>query len=370
MKTTGHPVKPFNPWLAVGLSMLAPGLGQLYTNRPLRALVWFAGALATTTGCLNWILSEIRYSSLEGALWFTGMLVFEVGSWFDAYRVARSATHRRRRRRRPALAAALSVLFPGLGHVYVYSQRWFTWLLLAPVFLTPGIVLLLGEALETPPAPGWPNWLMQWPTWLTVAAGTVLSAVAIVHAYTAAFRRHGHRPRLPRMSRQIWTYALAAWMVAQLPWGAWLKTQVKSFKIPSSSMEPTLLIGDRIWAKPEARINRGDLIVFKPPDNPGTDYIKRVIGLPGEQVTVSKTTVLIDGRKLDEPYAVFADPLWRNIRRDEFGTITVPEGSYFVMGDNRDNSKDSRYFGPVPRANIFGHAYKRFWPLNRTGPLN
>ena len=404
-----NPLKPRSPWLAVGLSMLAPGLGQLYAGRPLRALGWFGGALATTGGFLTWIMSEVHFSPAEGAGWFAGMLFCQLGSWFDAHRgartnhrfelrvtsfkffgyvapekpVTRNAKHKilhetrnrpepKRSLRfgtRPALAGALSVLCPGLGHVYLYGRYWLTRLLLTPVFLAPATLVMLAEALEEPPVPGWPGWLMHWPAWLTMTAGAALSAAAILHAYGAAFRRRGHRPRLPRMSSTIWVLALAAWMIGLLPWETWLKSQVRSFKIPSSSMEPTLLVGDRIWAKRADILARGDLIVFHPPDRPHIDYIKRVIGLPGEQLRIKEQIVYVGGQPLVEPYTIHSDPFSRAPGRDDFGPITVPAGCYFVMGDNRDNSRDSRSFGPVPETNIFGRAYKKFWPLDRTGLL-
>jgi len=366
--------RPRSPWLAVGLSILVPGLGQFYAGRPMRALGWFGGWLATTGGFLSWVMSEVRFQPGEGAGWFAGMLFCHLGSWFDAHRVAR-ANHRpepRRRLRfgtRPAVAGALSVLCPGLGHVYLYGRHWLTRLLLIPVLLAPATLVMLAEALEEPPVPGWPGWLMHWPAWLTMTAGAALSAAAILHAYSAAFLRRGHRPRLPRMNRMLWILAFAAWMIGLLPWETWFKAHVKSFKIPSSSMEPTLLVGDRIWAKRADTLARGDLIVFRPPDRPHTDYIKRVIGLPGEQILINEKTVHVGGQPLVEPYTIHSDPFSRAPDRDDFGPLTVPTGSYFVMGDNRDNSRDSRSFGPVPEQNIFGRAYKKFWPLNRAGLL-
>ena len=359
-----------DPWLAAALSMLAPGLGQLYAGRPRRALAWFCGALASLAGTIGWIMSENRWHPLEGACWFVALVFFEPGSWVDAWLLARRLRGGRGRRiKKATAAAAFSILFPGLGHVYLYARRWFMWPVLAPVLLAPALLLMLGEALEEPAFPGWPSWLMKWPPWLAVAAGAALSAAAILHSYRAAFRRAGHAPKLPRLPAAIWALALAAWTAGQLPWQSWLKERVKSFKIPSSSMESTLLIGDRIWAKRVAAISRGDIVVFRPPDNPETDYIKRVIGLPGDRIEMRKKAVFVNGHRLSEPYAVFMYPPGGAPVRDEFGPVTVPEGGYFMMGDNRDNSRDSRFFGPVGRDSVFGRAYKRYWPLGRSGIL-
>jgi signal peptidase I len=360
-----------DPWMAAGLSILVPGLGQLYAGRPWRAAIFFAGSLASLAGVGACILSETRYSPVELAGWFMTMVIFEPGSWFDAFFLAR--------RRAPnnksgplegygnaSRTAALGAVFPGLGHLFLYFQRWYSRLLLAPIFLAPALVMMLATSLEAPPAPGWPRWLMRWPDWLALASGTALSAVAIAHGWYAAFRRTGQRARFPRLPAAIGVLALAGWTIGQLPWTSWIKDRVQSFKIPSSSMEPTLLIGDRLWAKRVPEFRRGDIIIFRPPDVPDQDYIKRVIGLPEDRLELRNNGVYINGRRLDEPYAVYRPT---GSLKSRFGPFRVPDGEYFVMGDNRDNSRDSRYFGSVPKANVFGRAYKLFWPWRRVGTL-
>jgi signal peptidase I len=160
----------------------------------------------------------------------------------------------------------------------------------------------------------------------------------------------------------------------------------QAFKIPSPSMEDNLLVGDHLIVNkfiygpklagpfgklfPLRDVERGDIIVFRFPENPEIDYVKRVIGLPGEVVTIQDKKVSVNGRQLDEPYAVFDDPqvfpaeplLPENFRlRDNFGPVTVPDGYYFAMGDNRDHSADSRYWGGVPRGHIKGRAFMVYW---------
>ena len=149
-----------------------------------------------------------------------------------------------------------------------------------------------------------------------------------------------------------------------------------AYYIPSPSMEPTLSIGDRIVVNKVSYrlhdVNRGDLVVFTPTGTAAAegidDLIKRVIGLPGETVTVADGRVLIDGGMLIEPY--LADPF----STDDLQTVpwcldggmakcTVPADHVFVLGDNRANSRDSRFFGPVPIDSIAGRAFARFWPL-------
>ncbi|NJP10184.1 MAG: signal peptidase I [Leptolyngbyaceae cyanobacterium RU_5_1] len=147
--------------------------------------------------------------------------------------------------------------------------------------------------------------------------------------------------------------------------------------IPSKSMEPTLLVEDRLivdkvsyhFKEPQ----RGDIVVFMPPDKasdvctgkitPSKDaYIKRVIGLPGETVAVREGRVYINDRPLQEDY--IRTPSY------QYGPKVVKQGEYLVLGDNRDNSCDSHSWGFVPRDNIIGRAVVRFWPLDRVGGIS
>ena len=146
-------------------------------------------------------------------------------------------------------------------------------------------------------------------------------------------------------------------------------------KIPTGSMIPTLLIGDYImvnkyvyspastpledWFLPVDDIARGDVVVFKYPEEPEKDYIKRVIGLPGETVEIRNCTVYIDGEPLQEPYKQHVNRF--NCHWDFYPATRVPKGSYFAMGDNRDQSKDSRVWGFVPRSYIKGRALLIWW---------
>jgi len=155
---------------------------------------------------------------------------------------------------------------------------------------------------------------------------------------------------------------------------------VQAFKIPTGSMENNLLIGDHLLVNkfvfaptlsaaermilPIDTIVRGDILVFKFPEDPERDFIKRVIGLPGETLELRNKKVYINGKPLDEPYVHFLFPpdavdgvegAKADLRR-WFGPITVPADHYFMMGDNRDNSQDSRYWGVLPRGYVKGKA--------------
>jgi len=156
-------------------------------------------------------------------------------------------------------------------------------------------------------------------------------------------------------------------------------TSAQAFVIPSKSMESTLHKQDRVlvnkWSYRLHPIHRGDVVVFSRPKNlvsNDKDLIKRVIGLPGEQVTFANDHVYIDGHLLNEPYLDRG-----TITNAEGGQWTctlqvpcvVPKGQIWVMGDNRGDSEDSRYFGPIPESSVVGRAFLRIWPPNRIGGL-
>ena len=149
----------------------------------------------------------------------------------------------------------------------------------------------------------------------------------------------------------------------------------QAYYIPSPSMNPTLFEGDRILVNKLSyklhSVNRGDLIVFDTPEASGKDdLIKRVIGLPGEFVNVEEERIEIDGGLLLEPYLPlssniksFATPVNCVNRPDENYGCRIPDDHVFVMGDNRSNSRDSRFFGPVPIEDVKGRAFIRVWPI-------
>jgi signal peptidase I len=154
---------------------------------------------------------------------------------------------------------------------------------------------------------------------------------------------------------------------------------VQAFSIPSGSMQPTLLIGDyllvnkftygirnpltnKVWI-PIGTPQRGDVVVFIYPQDPTKDFIKRVIGLPGDRIQIINKKVLINGKVFENPEAVYDDPMVippphspNESGRDNMGPVVVPANSYFVMGDNRDHSYDSRFWGFVPMDSLRGKA--------------
>lgn len=115
---------------------------------------------------------------------------------------------------------------------------------------------------------------------------------------------------------------------------------------------------------------RGDIVIFKSPRNKEVDYIKRVIGLPGETVRLSNSTFFINGKKVDEPYLAAGTYTFGGSFLPENTDITVPGGKYFVVGDNRPHSSDSREFGPIAKEDFIGKALLRYWPFSRMGIIS
>jgi signal peptidase I len=161
---------------------------------------------------------------------------------------------------------------------------------------------------------------------------------------------------------------------------------IKTFYIPSGSMENTMLVGDHLFVDrfiygnasalerkllPSREIERGDIVVFRSPENPTVDLVKRCIGLPGDRIEVVSKRLLINGQEArDLDFAIHRDAYTFPKReglssargnRDFFGPFVVPEGHYFFLGDNRDNSHDSRFWGSVPRHYIKGRASMIYW---------
>src|ERR671921_1503652 len=175
-------------------------------------------------------------------------------------------------------------------------------------------------------------------------------------------------PRTPKKAGGLVEFLVILAVAFVLVFGFVRPFVLESFRIPSESMVPTLEVGDRVFVnkfiyrftEPE----RGDIVVFESVNGGEEDLIKRVVGVPGDEVEVRSGTLLVNGEPQNEPY------LNREIPDDSFfGPSRLSEGEVFVMGDNRANSADSRVFGPLPVENIEGEAFMRFWPPTRIGTL-
>ena len=197
--------------------------------------------------------------------------------------------------------------------------------------------------------------------------------------------------------------AALQWLLSVIVIAAFVMTFiVQAFEIPSDSMERTLLVGDYllvnkiayanggVWSPllPYGTLHRGDIVVFRYPLHPSQHFVKRVVGVPGDRIHLVNKQVFVNGKPLVEPYTIYKSTQ-RDYFRDDFPTtkyisgnvdpkwwiqmkkliednsLIVPEGHYFVLGDNRDDSLDSRYWGFVPQENVVGRPLLIYWSVNR-----
>src|SRR5262245_54040079 len=166
-------------------------------------------------------------------------------------------------------------------------------------------------------------------------------------------------PTQTPLKTRIWQWIKSYGSTAAFVW-VFTHGVAQATVVPTESMSPTILVGDHFFLDkvgfpanypdallkymPARSIQRGEIVAFWSTENPNMRLVKRVIGLPGETLEVRHRDVYINGKKLDEPYTVHIDA--REIdRRDNFGPVTIPRDQFFVMGDNRDNSNDSRFWG-------------------------
>ena len=253
------------------------------------------------------------------------------------------------RRRKPWLALVLSLVATGVGQLY--NGQW-----------RKGVLFFGGElALSFLLIPA-----MR--TFIGLAAGiAVLAAVNLyvaADAFVVARRLTDYRPG---KCNRGWLYILAA--VVAMGAGAAGQTAIEvffyeSYKAPSGSMIPTLLVGDHFMAgvlSPSDPVRRGDVVIFLE-ESCGKRFVKRVIGLPGETVSLEAQRVRIDGELLEEPYARHIRPDERLPVRDEMASVLLGPDQYFVMGDNRERSYDSRWLGPVKRDRFLARALYLYLP--------
>ena len=265
-------------------------------------------------------------------------------------------------RRKPWLAGLLSGLQPGLGQLYNGQPKKAIVLAVFPYLVVGPILacLLLYAPLHPP-------YNLILPLLLALAV-----LVAIVRDATRVARQSENHYEL-KLYNKWYFYLLFALIVGFVvePIGVDLIRQfIQAFKIPAGSMAPTLLVGDHILIDKSIAWNgkvleRGDIVVFKFPEDEKKDFIKRVIGLPGESIEIRNKTVYVNNSALDDrAYSQRIDTGILDAKinpRDNFGPVTVPEESYFVLGDNRDQSLDSRVFGYVHRSKVMGKMLFIYW---------
>jgi signal peptidase I len=371
------------PWLAVNLSTILPGIGQIYSGQVRKGwLLVFSYIVLLSFGLLS-LLSSIG-NPLLGMGCFLSIPILSLWNLFDAHYSARIANSSefeelRKRGKDPWLAVFLSRIsirlnhfyLVGLGHFYIGKYIW------GALFLFLGFV---SQSISE----------------IGIFMLLMVQIFAAHHVYvTTPARRDLDKKRLlPILIVLIFLPFLRSLL---------LRNQFEARYIPASSMTPTLQINDRVivnkfiyrFQDPQ----RGDLVVFQPTQTLREEhykdaFIKRIIGLPGEKVEIKENQVYINEQKLDEPYIVQSlDRSWEDPSSASGTSVDVcktkppyftqqkgsnpavweaivPPNNYLVMGDNRNNSYDSRCWGTVPRENLIGKVDKRWWPLDRIGNID
>ncbi len=264
--------------------------------------------------------------------------------------------------RKPWLAGLLSGIQPGLGQFYNGQPKKALLLALFPlVVILPALAGLIVYAPLNPP------YNVVLPVLVAISL-----LVAIVRDATQVARRQGSRyERKPYNKWYLYiVFALIGSFVIQPIGSDLIRRFVKAFKVPAGSMAPTLLVGDHVLIDRSVSwngqvIQPRDIIVFKFPEDETKQFIKRVVGVPGDTIQVRDKTVYVNEAPVDDSIytqridsAIFDG---KRSPRDNFGPVTVPDDAFFVMGDNRDHSLDSRFFGYVRREKIIGRLLFIYW---------
>lgn len=343
-----------NPWLAVNLSMFFPGLGQFYAGKLGRGFIWLIIELFLLIYSV-WSIFSPDGQTLTGLIGFSLVIIVYLCNILDAhFCVYIQSRHQNpekipRKQKNPWFGVFASRVLPGLGQFY--NQQSF----LGLFFLSSALIFLqlaykFSSLFLIPPT---------------------LTAIATYHAYLSFpyDRKNLHlsqRSLLAIMVGLIFAWGLISNQIPQ-----WIHQRLELFVIPSESMQPTLQINDRIFVKKSQFYTpkRGDVVVFQPPEVMKTMepestgfFIKRIIASPGEKVKINQGIVYINDRPLSEDYIAEA-------ANYELKEVTVPANHYFMLGDNRNNSFDSHLWGFLPEENIFGQAYKIYWPCDRVKSL-
>jgi signal peptidase I len=289
--------------------------------------------------------------------------------------------------RRPWLAGMLSLALPGLGQLYAGRPR-----AAAVAYLLSAVaaMFVLGAPLVLPIAPL--NVLVALLALLAVLVGVPLHAAKLAADAPKTYELR----RYNRWYVYLSLYALLALLVRSSTYVYAKRHLVEAFRVPSAAMEPTIHVGDYLyvakWADARGDLRHGTLIAFESVEERGLKVIKRVLGLPGDTLAMERGILYRNGQQLAEPYTVRIEPgrsedqvqrakmrTWQinylagrtpeAYRPDleEWGPVVVPADSLFVLGDNRDASYDSRYYGFVPQQNVLGQPRVVYFSYNAAG---
>lgn len=336
-------MNPREPWLAVNLSSVIPGLGQVYCGAKARAALFFLSVTIPEMAAVVLVLAPSGSMVLALTLLLIAMALHVI-ILFDAHRCAQRMNTAEFEELRKSTSDGWRAffwtrVFPGLGHLLMRQY----------VFAAISFLVCLGVMGLVPES---------WPPQIAFLA---VSVIAACHALLAARKRRSiSMAALPTLLACIAAPVVLALLVrAQV---------VQAFRVPSSSMEPTLQVGDRMFAERIGRRapERGQIVVLKSPTD-GRAFVKRCVAIAGDTVEVDEHVFRLNGEIQKEAYVQHLPQIERRFRA---GPFVVPRDHFFVPGDNRDNSMDSRHWGSIPIERAVGRVYKLYWPPWRAGPLS
>jgi len=338
------------PWLAVILSTFLAGIGQIYSGRITRGVVLIC-IEASLFFCAGWFVLSLTGDTRIGAVLCLLLVIIGIWNLFDAHKCAKKRNSEdfeisRKQNQDAWLAVLLSKLIPGLGQIYILKSFWGTVFIIIFIALLP---LIKSNVMLFP---------CLW---------AVFQAFVCYHAYVSA---PIHRETSKKVIVIVIMIILGKGLFGYTNL-SFREYFVEAFLITTNSMAPTLIADDRVLVTKlsKSSVNRGDLIVFKSIDEPTIPYIKRLVAFEGESVEIKNRNIFVNGKRLESQ--VFEGVEYSLM--GEFGIegkpFIVPDDSLFVLGDNSNNSIDSRFFGAIPKANLIGKVYKIYWPPKRMGPI-
>ena len=385
MNNGTHSAQRKDPWLAVLLSWVFPGAGQIYSNAKARGIFFIsliiALYVAMVFGLFGFLLTEgVQRARAYLKIVPAGMLVMfvvRIYVLFDAYIVTKrrnpddAQTPAVARYRKAWLAAFLSTIIPGVGQFYNRQ-------VIKGIALLAALVIMILFEHDYP---------------LLIIPGLLVYVFGIKDAFDSAEAANGSSGRFFQQEKAIVLFIVIMFSLQAIPFAMIIRENVlEAFKIPSGAMIPTLKIGDHFLVGKSksffTSLQRGDIVVFPYPKDPEKNFVKRVIGLGGDKIQIINGALYINekpvlSKRLDiqvdddhlsmNPFgapvvyeeqngdAVYRVQYYRDQSATNGGPWLVPQDAVFVMGDNRDNSMDSRIWGPVPRSTVKGKALKIYW---------
>jgi signal peptidase I len=351
------------PWLAVILSRFWAGIGQIYAGRMRRGCILIL-IEAALTGFWIWCVFSYRGNIVTGIVVF--LVVSAIGIWnlFDAHKCARRQNSEefetaRKEEKDAWLAVFLSSVIPGLGQLYIRKRLL-------------GIIFILCSLALVPTRKEWFVWALGlWAIFVTFVC---------YHAYASSPVRREASKRLAVTIVGV-ILVLGLWGYAAFPMKEYFVEAFRhpdvpeyfpeEFKKTGGSMAPTLQKSDRVLVRKSGRYKprRGDIVVCKPPVDGDMNMMKRVVALGGESVEIKDGSIYVNGEKAECSRLKNIEYASTGKFGVEGEAFEVPVDSFFVLGDNSNNSRDSRDFGAISESDLIGEVYKIYWPPGRMGPV-